>query len=149
HRVLVVLLRVHLLGLVPREVLQQLHGVGLVGGGSGDARAAHVHVGAAGLLVGEDDVDRVRPGLLLRAVVDHGAHIIGVHDRQIALALLDGLGLGAVVALGLAGGIGQHALGPLLAVGLALVGHQARHQAHVVVVQARAGAHAALPAGRH
>ena len=100
----------------------QLDGVVLVRRVFRHHRAGDVDVRAAVVGVGEQDVDGVRPLLLLGLliVLEHHAHVVGVADGDVALAGIDALDLEPVVAGGLARQVGLHAfeprLGPLLAV---------------------------------
>ena len=81
-------------------------------------------------------------GLLL--VGGHLPHVVRIGERDVAYPFVDRLGLGTVVALGLAGEVGLHPPEPVLRGRLAVAGDERREECDVVAVLARARAHAAF-----
>src|SRR5690606_17397073 len=115
----------------------------------GESRARDVDVGATVFRIGEQNLDGVRPFLLLRLllVLHHQADIIGVAEAKIAFASKDRAGLVAVTAIGLGGQVFLHALQPFLGLLLAIVGDHRGDQRDVVHVLAAAHANLAFPLG--
>ena len=101
-------------------------------------------MGAAVVLVGEDDVDGGGPFLLHRAFLigHHLAHVIGVSQRHVAFALVYRLHLGPVIALRSAGKVGLDAVRPGFGGGLAVRRDHPRQQRNGIDVLARPGADA-------
>ena len=100
-------------------------------------------MGPAIARVGEEHGDGVRPFLLLGLliVLEHGAHVVGIADGDVAFAGIDALDLEPVVAGGLPREIGFHAFEPLLGPVLAVMGDHGGDQRHVVHVLAGADAY--------
>ena len=147
HRVLVVGRGVDLLRLLGGQELHQLERIGLVRRMLGQRHARDVDVAAAIVGVGEQRLDGGAPFLLLGVllVLGHQRHVVGVAERDIALAREDVARLLAVAAGGLLGQVGLHALEPRLGELLALVGDHGGDQGRIVDVLSGADAHLALP----
>ncbi len=111
----------------------------------GHAGGGDVDVGAAAVLVREhhpDVVDALDDAVLL--VPDPAEEVVGVRDRDVALARHHRLDLVAVAALRRAGEVGEQPLGPGLRRLLAVVGDDRGHQRQVVDVRRGADADLAL-----
>ena len=93
-----------------------------------DRRARDVDVLAGSVLIEELDPNCARPVLLLGLLLvgRHLADVVGVGERDVAHPFVDGLGLRAVVALGLAGKVGLHPLEPFLRRRFAVAGDDRR-----------------------
>src|SRR3954453_9232842 len=80
HRILVLHVGEDALGLVRGHELDELHGIVAVRRVLGDDGAGHVHMRAAVLERRQDDMDRLRPFLLLGGAVRHQADIVLVAE---------------------------------------------------------------------
>ena len=79
----------------------------------GDTSAADVDVGAATLLIGEQDANAIHHRSLLGIFgTQEPADVVGVGDADAAFAGRHGANLGAVVALGVRGEVGDHSRWP-------------------------------------
>ncbi len=101
ERVLTVIVHVHFLPSLAGEKLHKLKGGRFVLGGVACKRhAADIHVGSPIRLIWENHINRVGPDGLL-GISQHKRHVVVINNRDVTLALTDGLYLSAVIALGL------------------------------------------------
>src|SRR5215211_8696507 len=145
HRILVIHVGEDALGAVRGHELDELHGIVAVRRVLGDDGAGHVHMRAAVLERRQDDMNRLRPFLLLGGAVRHQADIVLVAEADIADAGGDVLRHVAVAAGRLLGEVGLDAAQPFLGPRLAVPDEESRDEADVVLVLEGAGAELALP----
>ena len=112
----------------------------------GHAGAADIDMGAAAVLVGEDDADRCRDGIVLRLVRgDQAGEVVVVGDRDIAFACRHRFDLIGIAALGVPGHVGDQAPGPGFG-GIKAIGFDHRGDERLVIdIRGRANTDLAGP----
>src|SRR5690606_30686353 len=109
----------------------------------------YVDLGALALGIGIDDARGSGPFLLLRLgfVIEHGAHVVGVGDGQVAGSRQDVLDAFAIATGRRIGQVIAYARQPGTRRIQAMCGDPLGNQADIVGMVTRAGADAALPFG--